>query len=99
MIPNILHYEIAQLMLKNRKHVLVEKPMAVTFEQSEELVLTAALSRRFNRTGHMWRYHKDVEFAREVVQRGVLVKLYRQSLIVSILGGNRAGVLQARIRR
>lgn len=37
MVPHYLHYPIAKTMLENGKHVLVEKPMAVTAAQAFEL--------------------------------------------------------------
>lgn len=53
--PNVLHYEIAMEMLKNRKHVLVEKPLAVNAIQAAELVRTAKENGVLLATGHMWR--------------------------------------------
>ena len=39
--PVYLHYEIALEAIKNKKHVLVEKPMAITNLQCEELIAEA----------------------------------------------------------
>ncbi|MDX1484424.1 MAG: Gfo/Idh/MocA family oxidoreductase [Alphaproteobacteria bacterium] len=39
--PNHLHFTHAQAMLNGGKHVLIEKPMAVTLDDAEEMILTA----------------------------------------------------------
>ncbi|MDV5043075.1 Gfo/Idh/MocA family oxidoreductase, partial [Faecalibacterium duncaniae] len=42
-VPNLQHYRYAKVALEAGKHVIVEKPMACTAAQTEEL---AALARR-----------------------------------------------------
>lgn len=70
--PNALHYDIALKMLKNKKHVLVEKPMALNSVQAAELVKIARSNGVIIATGHMWRYHKDVQYIKRVIEEGVL---------------------------
>jgi len=70
--PNALHYEIALEMLRNKKHILVEKPMATNAADAEALVAEARRNGVLIATGHMWRYHADVEFIRHIVQSGML---------------------------
>ena len=71
-VPNVLHYEITMEMLKNKKHVLVEKPMALNSRQAEEMVKAAKDNGLVLATGHMWRFHKDVQYIRKVVEDGIL---------------------------
>ncbi|MEX1027246.1 MAG: Gfo/Idh/MocA family oxidoreductase, partial [Candidatus Paceibacterota bacterium] len=39
--PNKLHYEIGKAVLESRKHLLLEKPMALRMEHCDELVALA----------------------------------------------------------
>lgn len=39
--PNSLHYQQSKLMLENGKHVICEKPLSSTYQQAEDLYLTA----------------------------------------------------------
>ena len=43
--PTIYHYELAKIFIENGIHVLIEKPLAATVEQGEEIV---ALSKKHN---------------------------------------------------
>lgn len=50
--PDETHYEIASQALKSKKDALVEKPMASTVAQAEEMVELAARTGRLLATGH-----------------------------------------------
>ena len=41
-IPNRLHYEVGRAVLMSERHLLLEKPMALTLAQCDELVTLAA---------------------------------------------------------
>jgi predicted dehydrogenase len=47
--PPFLHYEQARGALREGKHVIVEKPLAVTMEQADEIVSLARDTRRLLR--------------------------------------------------
>jgi hypothetical protein len=47
--PPFLHYEQARAALRGGKHVIVEKPLAVTMEQADEIVSLARETRRTTR--------------------------------------------------
>jgi len=55
--PPFLHYEQARGALREGKHVIVEKPLAVTMEQADELVSLARDTRRLLVTNLMQRYN------------------------------------------
>jgi myo-inositol 2-dehydrogenase/D-chiro-inositol 1-dehydrogenase len=51
-VPNHLHAEVALAALRGGKHVLLEKPMALTLEQCDALVAAARASGRVLTIGH-----------------------------------------------
>lgn len=71
-VPNILHYEIAMEMIRYKKHVLVEKPMAINSELAGKLVAAAKENGVILATGHMWRYHKEVQYLKKIIEDGGL---------------------------
>ncbi len=72
LVPNVLHYDIAMAFLKNNKHVLVEKPLAINAELGKDLVDTAKKNNLILATGHMWRFHKEVQYLKEIIDNGIL---------------------------
>jgi predicted dehydrogenase len=71
-VPNALHHEIGMGMLRAGKHVLIEKPLATNAADAAELASEARRLKLLLATGHMWRYHRDVEFVRDLVAAGAL---------------------------
>lgn len=70
--PVALHYPLAKAALSAGKDVFVEKPLALTVAEGEELT---ALSRRLNRllmVGHLLEYHPAVLTLKKLVDEGVL---------------------------
>ena len=49
--PNYLHYEMTKAVLQAGKHVICEKPLAITVAEAEELVETAEKSGLVNAVG------------------------------------------------
>ena len=73
--PVALHYPLAKAALSASKDVFVEKPLALTVAEGEELI---ALSRRLNRilmVGHLLEYHPAVLTLKKLVDDGVLGKV------------------------
>jgi predicted dehydrogenase len=68
--PNHLHYEQAKETLAAGKHVVCEKPLAVSSEQSAELVELAEESALVNCTNFNLRFFPLVQDARERVRAG-----------------------------
>lgn len=70
------HHAHASAALRAGKHVLVEKPMALTVADAEELVRLAAEARRTLMVGHLMLYHGAVERLRAMVAGGELGRIY-----------------------
>jgi predicted dehydrogenase len=74
--PNVLHYPHAKAALLAGKHVVCEKPLAMTAVQSEELVRLAAETGRVNAINFNIRMYPMVQQARSLVQGGELGDLF-----------------------
>jgi predicted dehydrogenase len=70
--PVVTHAELAKRALLARKHVFVEKPLALTSEDAEELVALAEESELVLMPGHLLLYHPGVRMLKELIQAGEL---------------------------
>jgi len=73
--PNVNHYEHVRQALLAGKHVVVEKPFAVTVGEAEELVALAAKQQRSLVVFQNRRWDSDFMAVRKVVEEGVLGQL------------------------
>jgi len=79
------HFPIARDFLAQGKHVLIEKPMAHSFESGLELVQLAEEKDRILMVGHTFEYTAAVHKIREIIQSGELGKvLYVSSIRVNL---------------
>ncbi len=70
--PAVTHYKVARDFLEAGKHVYVEKPLALTPQEGEDLV---ELARKKNLTlmvGHILHYHPAVVKLKELIKDGAL---------------------------
>lgn len=74
--PNYLHSEMAIALLKSGKHVLSEKPMAVTVAQAQAMVDTAKETGKLLMCGHNQRFLPECQKAAELREDGVLGEVY-----------------------
>jgi predicted dehydrogenase len=65
--PDRFHYELAEAALNAGKHVLVEKPLAATVEESEQLVTLVSQSGLKLQVGAMKRHDPGLEFTQEFI--------------------------------
>lgn len=75
-LPNYLHATVAIEALKARKHVLLEKPMAMNAREAAKIVDTAMKMRRTLMVAQHFRFNRQTQTARQVVQRGDLGEIY-----------------------
>ena len=73
--PAVLHYRIAKAALEAGKHVFVEKPLALTLSEAEELVSVAERLDRRLMVGHLLQYHPAFLKLKELVREGRLGRL------------------------
>lgn len=78
--PHDLHHEMGMTCLRAGKHVLMEKPMAVTEQQCVELINAARAAGRTLMTAYPMRFHPLVARLRELV----VTEAYGEAFQVSI---------------
>ncbi|HEY8252856.1 MAG TPA: Gfo/Idh/MocA family oxidoreductase [Burkholderiales bacterium] len=57
-VPTNLHHEVARACLENGMHVLIEKPIAATLAEADDLVELASKKNAVLQVGHVERYNK-----------------------------------------
>lgn len=71
-LPPQFHAEYAVQAVEAGKHVLVEKPIALTVPDAERSVAAAAANKRVFMVGHVLRYHPAFEKLKELIDAGEL---------------------------
>jgi predicted dehydrogenase len=74
--PNHVHFEIGKKILAAGKHVISEKPLAMTTKESKELVALAAKAGVVNAIDFNYRYYPLVQEAKAMVESGKFGELY-----------------------
>ena len=74
--PAVTHFEMARAALQAGKHVLVEKPLAMTSAHCRELIAIAEERERVLMVGHTFEYHPAVSVMRQMIRSGSLGELY-----------------------
>ncbi|MCX7887758.1 MAG: Gfo/Idh/MocA family oxidoreductase [Verrucomicrobiae bacterium] len=90
-LPNDLHREFTVRALQAGKHVLCEKPIALTLEDADAMIAAARSAGRFLMIGHVWRFWPEVRKAKEALDAGVGGEPLAISArrMVSLLAGTR----------
>lgn len=73
--PAATHYELVKKSLTAKKDVFVEKPLALTMKEGEELVRLAEKENRVLMIGHILQYHPAVIKLKELISSGRLGKI------------------------
>jgi len=85
---NSTHSECAVFALENGLHVLLEKPMSVTLEQTIAMLKAEKKSGKILSVGFQPRYDVNSQKVKEIIQSGALGKIY----YVQTGGGRRRGI-------
>ncbi|MEK3888266.1 Gfo/Idh/MocA family protein [Bacillus sp. FSL K6-3431] len=86
--PNVAHHKTSIDALRAGKHVLVEKPLAVTLEQGVEMVKEGKKADKILSVGFQPRYDPNMEAVKKIVQSGELGNVY----YIEVGGGRRRGM-------
>jgi predicted dehydrogenase len=90
--PVSTHFALADAALAAGKHVFVEKPLAASTAEAEELVRRARKRRRVLMPGHTFLYSPPVEAIRDLIASGELGDIYFISASRVNLGLHQADV-------
>lgn len=71
-VPTTHHYSVVMEAIKYGKHVLVEKPIAFTLEEAEDMIKAAKEKGVILGTGHVERFNPAVQKAKELIENDVI---------------------------
>ncbi len=74
--PVRTHHELAAAALGRRKHVFVEKPLAASVAEANDLIVRAGSEERVLMPGRTFLYSPPVNVARELIRSGELGQIY-----------------------
>jgi len=74
-VPAVQHAAVARAAIEAGKHVLVEKPLALTVPEAEEILELAERRERRLMVGHLLQYHPAFLKLRELIREGALGRL------------------------
>jgi UDP-2-acetamido-3-amino-2,3-dideoxy-glucuronate N-acetyltransferase len=73
--PAETHYELAKAALESGKDVLVEKPMTLRCEETEDLIAIAQRGQRILMVGHLLEFHPAVIRLQQLIEQGELGRI------------------------
>jgi predicted dehydrogenase len=62
-VPTVAHHGVAKAALERGKHVMIEKPIAATLDEADDLLATAKRSGALIQTGHVERFNRAIRGA------------------------------------
>lgn len=75
-LPEYLHKDVCISGLKAGKHILCEKPLALSVKECREILGTKASGDPIQMTGFVYRFLPAMQLAQHLIQTGVLGKIY-----------------------
>lgn len=76
-VPTVDHHRVARAVLDEGGHVLVEKPMASTLAEADDLIQAAARRGRVLQVGHIERFNPAVDVLRATVSQPRFIEVHR----------------------
>jgi predicted dehydrogenase len=73
-VPTPAHYEVAKAALERGKHLLIEKPIAATLGEADELLSIAARTGALIQTGHVERFNRAIRAALPHVEKARFIE-------------------------
>lgn len=90
--PTVTHYDLASAALRAGKHVLVEKPIATSVAEAEELCALAEAGGRVLMVGHVFLFNAAIRRVGEYLRDGRLGQVFYLSMVRTNLGPIRSDV-------
>jgi predicted dehydrogenase len=79
-VPTVLHLKVARELIKAGVDVLIEKPVAATLGEADELLALAAEHRRVAQVGHLERFNPAVRATLPLLNRPMFFEVHRLSV-------------------
>jgi predicted dehydrogenase len=76
-VPTVDHHRVARAALDEGKHVLVEKPMAASLAEADDLIRTSAARGVVLQVGHIERFNPAVDVLRATVREPRFIEVHR----------------------
>ena len=73
-VPTPVHYEVAKAALARGKHLLIEKPIAATLGEADELLALAKRTGALIQTGHVERFNRAIRAALPHVEKARFIE-------------------------
>ena len=73
-VPTPVHYEVAKAALARGKHLLIEKPIAATLAEADELLALARSAGAMIQTGHVERFNRAIRAALPHVEKARFIE-------------------------
>lgn len=73
-VPTPAHYEVARAALSRGKHLLIEKPIAATLAEADDLLAIASRTGALIQTGHVERFNRAIRAALPYVERARFIE-------------------------
>src|SRR5258706_12098060 len=79
-VPTTLHLQVARQLLEAGIHVLIEKPIATTLLEADELIALAGKNNCIGMVGHLERFNPAVRATMPLVTRPMFFEVHRLSI-------------------
>ena len=79
-VPTVLHLEVARTLMEAGVDVLIEKPVAATLGEADELLRVAAEHKRVAQVGHLERFNPAVRATLPLINRPMFFEVHRLSV-------------------
>ena len=79
-VPTVLHLEVARTLMEAGVDVLIEKPVAATLGEADELIGLASAHQRVAQVGHLERFNPAVRATLPLINRPMFFEVHRLSV-------------------
>ena len=79
-VPTVLHREVARALMEAGVDVLIEKPVAATLGEADELLRVALEHKRVAQVGHLERFNPAVRATLPLINRPMFFEVHRLSV-------------------
>ena len=76
-VPTVLHLEVARTLMESGVDVLIEKPVASTLAEADELLKLAKQHHRIGQVGHLERFNPAVRATLPLITKPMFFEVHR----------------------